>query len=140
MNISTKGRYAIRAMLDLALQSSEKPTVIKDIAQRQCISGLYLGQIFAHLKAAGFVKSIRGPKGGFMLAKPPSQIRIIDILQVMEGSLAVVDCVDDDVSCDRSSHCAARKLWSKMKKATHELLESTTLEDLSRWEGLESSG
>jgi Rrf2 family cysteine metabolism transcriptional repressor len=136
MNISTKGRYAVRAMIDLALQSregTENPTVIKDISERQCISDLYLGQIFARLKAAGLVRSLRGPNGGFKLSMPPSKISVRDILLPMEGSIAAVDCVDDATLCPRSDGCVARELWTKMKKKLDELLGSTTLEDLMNW-------
>ena len=90
MKLSTKGRYAIRAMLDLALQSGDSPTMVKDISERQGISTLYLEQLFARLNNAGLVRSIRGPKGGFILTKPPSQTKISDILQIMEGSSAPV--------------------------------------------------
>lgn len=130
MNISTKGRYAVRAMLDLALQSGDGPTMIKDISKRQGISVLYLEQLFTRLKAAGLVGSTRGPKGGFRLTRLPSQIRIGDILQTMEGSMAPVACVDNAMLCSRADSCVTRKVWAEMKQAMDKVLESTTLQDL----------
>ena len=130
MNLSTKGRYAVRAMLDLALQPAGGPTLIKDISKRQEISGLYLEQLFTRLKTFGLLRSIRGPKGGFMLSKPAAEIRLIDILQVMEGSIAPVACVDNAALCARADACVTRDVWAEMKKAMAEVLESTTLQDL----------
>ncbi len=130
MNISTKGRYAVRAMLDLALQPGDGPTLIKDISRRQGISDLYLEQLFGRLKIAGLVRSTRGPRGGFALTRPPAHIKMSDILQAMEGSMAPVDCVDDARLCSRAESCTTRSIWVEMKKAMDEVLESTTLQDL----------
>ncbi len=134
MNISTKGRYALRAMLDLSLQAADCPILIKDISKRQNISNLYLEQILNRLKSAGLVRSVRGPKGGFCLSKPPVQIRLIDILQAMEGSIAPVDCVDNVTLCPRADSCVTRRVWAEMKKVMIEVLESTTLQDLVKRE------
>jgi len=130
MNISTKGRYAVRAMLDLALQPGDGPTLIKDISRRQGISDLYLEQLFGRLKIAGLVRSTRGPRGGFALTRPPAHIKMSDILQAMEGSMAPVDCVDDARLCSRAESCTTRSIWVEMKKAMDEVLESTSLQDL----------
>ena len=140
MNISTKGRYAVRAMLDLALQPTDGPTLIKDISKRQEISGLYLEQLFTRLKTFGLLRSIRGRKGGFMLSKPAAEIRLIDILQVMEGSIALVDCVDNAALCARADACVTRDVWAEMKKAMTEVLESTTLQDLVKRANGKGSG
>ena len=140
MNISTKGRYAVRAMLDLALQSRDGPTLLKDISKRQGISDLYLEQLFIRLRTAGLVRSTRGPKGGFRLTKLPSQIRVSDILQVMEGSMAPVECVDNAMLCSRANSCVTRKIWVEMKKAMDEVLESTTLQDLVKQEKRDEVG
>jgi Rrf2 family cysteine metabolism transcriptional repressor len=134
MNISTKGRYAVRAMLDLALQSSDGPTLIKDISKRQEISDLYLEQLFNRLKTAGLLRSVRGPKGGFMLTRPPVEIRLIDIFEAMEGPIAPVDCVDNATLCTRADSCVTRDVWAEMKKAMVRVLESTTLQDLVKRE------
>jgi Rrf2 family protein len=134
MNISTKGRYAVRAMLDLALQSTDEPTLIKDISKRQEISDLYLEQLFNRLKTAGLLRSVRGPKGGFMLTRPPVEIRLIDIFQAMEGPVAPVDCVDNVMLCARADSCVTRDVWAEMKKVMVLVLESTTLQDLVKRE------
>jgi len=132
-------------MLDLALQSedghtSDMPTLIKDIAKRQEISELYLEQIFTPLKAAGLIRSVRGAHGGFILAKQPSEIRLSDILQIMEGSTAPVACVDDTSLCSRSSFCLTRKVWIELKKAIDKVLESVTLDDLLNQEEWQEPG
>lgn len=130
MKLSTKGRYAIRAMLDLAMQTRENPIMIKDISRRQDISDLYLEQLFNRLKTAGLVRSTRGPRGGFTLTRAPSLITMRDVLQAMEGSTAPVECVDNAQICERSDNCVTRQLWSAIKLAMDEVLDSTTLKDL----------
>ena len=130
MKLSTKGRYATRAMLDLAIHSGEGPILIKDISRREGISKQYLEQLLIPLRAMGLVRAIRGARGGFMLTKPPSQIKLIEIIQTIEGSTAPVECVDDAKVCPRSDFCVTREIWSEMKRATDKVLESTTLQDL----------
>ena len=130
MKLSTKGRYATRAMLDLALHSGEGPILIKAISKRQEISELYLKQLFIPLKVAGLVRAIRGARGGSILARPPSQIKLIEIIQIMEGSTAPVECVDDSGICSRSDLCITRGVWAEIKEAMDKVLESTTLQDL----------
>lgn len=128
MKLSTKGRYATRALLDLALHDNGGPTLVKDIARRQEISGRYLEQILTPLKAAGLVRAVRGSRGGFLLARSPDQIRISEIIQVMEGSTAPVDCVDEAQICHRSPQCAMREVWTEVKRAIDGVLESVTLQ------------
>ena len=130
MKLSTKGRYGARAMLDLALHYGEGLVSIKDIAERQEVSKRYLIHLMVSLKAAGLVKSMRGARGGFSLARPPAQIRLSEIIQVVEGSIALVECVDDPKACSRSERCVTRDIWTEMNKAMGRVLESTTLEDL----------
>jgi Rrf2 family protein len=130
VKLSTKGRYAMRAMLDLALHYGEGPILLKDVAKREHISEGYLEQIILPLKAAGLVNSTRGARGGFILAKPPSQIKLIEVMQVSEGSVAPVECVSDPEVCSHASVCVTRDIWSEMKKAMDGILESTTLQDL----------
>ena len=132
MNLSTKGRYAIRAMLDLALQSGEGYTLLKGISKRQEISHPYLEQLFTRLKTARLVRTARGPNGGFMLARSPSEITIREILQTMEGSTAPVECVDDVTVCSRAHSCVCRKVWVEMKEAIDKVLEATSLQDLAK--------
>ncbi len=130
MKLSTKGRYAARAMLDLAQHLGQGPILVKDISRREEISERYLEQILTPLKIAGLVRVIRGARGGFTLAKPPSEVRLIDIIQTMEGSTAPVDCVDDAQICSRSDSCVTREVWTEIKEAIDTVLESTTLQDL----------
>jgi len=130
MKLSTKGRYAARAMLDLALHFGQGPILVKDISRRQEISQRYLEQLLTPLKVAGLVRVVRGARGGFTLAKPPSEIRLLEIIQIMEGSTAPVECVDDAQICSRSDFCVTREVWAEMKKATDTVLESITLQDL----------
>jgi len=130
MKLSTRGRYATRAMLDLALHSAEGPVVIRDISRRQEVSELYMKQLIPPLRAARFIRVIRGAHGGLTLAKPPSQIKLIEIIQSVEGSTAPVECVDDAGICSRSDLCVTRVVWTKIKEAIDKVLESTTLQDL----------
>ena len=131
MKVSTRGRYALRAMLDLSLHAGDGPVMVRDISRRQDISDLYLAQLLSRLKTAGLVRSIRGSKGGFLLTKPASQIRLIEIVEAMEGSSAPVECVEDAAVCSRGGACPARAVWVEMKKALDQVLESTTLHDLA---------
>ena len=130
MKLSTKGRYATRALLDLALHFGEGPILVKDISRRQEVSDRYLEQILTPLKAAGLVRVVRGARGGFALARPPSEIRLIEIVQIMEGSTAPVECVDHADSCSRSVSCVTREVWTDLKSAIDGVLESVTLQSL----------
>ena len=132
MKISTRARYGTRAMLELAINYEQGPILLKDIAEKQDISFRYLDQLITPLKIAGLVKSIRGKGGGYVLTKPPSQIRLSEVIQVLEGSLALVDCVDDPESCDRTEYCITRDVWNELKGAMVNILESLTLEELVR--------
>lgn len=128
--VDTKGRYAVRAMLDLALHTGDSPVLIKDISEREDISKLYLKQILVPLRVAGLIRTVRGPNGGFILARPPSEIKLIEIVQSVEGSTAPVECVDDDTICQRSDLCVTREIWVEIKNAIDNVLESNTLQDL----------
>lgn len=130
MRLSTKGRYGLRMMLDLALNYGRGYILMKDIARRQEISERYLGQLVRLLKTSGLVKSLRGAHGGYALTKSPTQIRLSEIIRVLEGSVAPLECIDDLTLCDRASRCAARDIWKKIKEAMENILESTTLQDL----------
>lgn len=131
MKISTKGRYALRMMLDLALNSNGSYISLKDISARQSISDKYSEQIINQLSKAGLVRSTRGAKGGYMLARKPDEYTVGDILRVMEGSLAPVACLEgDDVECDRASYCVTLGVWRKLDKAIKGVVDSITLEDL----------
>ncbi len=130
MKISTKGRYATRAMLDLALHNGKTPVLLKDISARQDISLRYLEQIISPLVAAKIVSSTRGPRGGISLARPPRKIKLLDIIQVLEGPIAPVECVENPGVCRRAPSCVARDVWTDLAKAMYGVLESTTLQDL----------
>ena len=130
MRLSTKGRYGARAMLDLALNSGKGPVLLREIAKRQEVSEKYLEHSITTLRKAGLVRSIRGARGGYMLAKSPSQIRLSEIMEVLEGSMAPVECVDDPQVCRRSQLCVTRDIWAEMKEAIDNILESITLQDM----------
>lgn len=134
MRISTKGRYALRLMLDLALNDHGQPVRIKDISERQGISNKYLEQIISTLTKAGFVKSLRGPQGGYRLAKNPDQYTVGMILRLMEGSLSPVACLDDEENmCTRGNECATILLWKKLDDAIKGVVDTVTLGDLVEW-------
>ena len=130
MKLSTRTRYGIRAILELAMSDNKVPLQLKIIAERQEISVKYLEQLIVVLKAAGFVRSIRGAKGGYMLAKAPDQIELIDVLHCLEGTVTTVECVENKDYCVRAADCAARDLWVKVQNAIEDVLKSMTLQDL----------
>ena len=130
MKLSTKGRYATRAMLDLAINQGEGPVLLKDIAQRQQISLSYLEHLVTPLIAGGLIRSTRGARGGVSLARSPEEIKLSEVIQLLEGSLAPVECVNNPELCSRSELCVTRDVWSELKKAMNGVLESTTLQDL----------
>jgi Rrf2 family cysteine metabolism transcriptional repressor len=130
MKISTRGRYGIRALLDLAMRWGQGPVQLKDISQNQDISLQYLEHLMRPLITAGFVRSMRGARGGVWLARPPDEIKLAEVLDVLIGSIAPVECVDDPELCNRSKHCATRDIWYEMKKAMDEVLDSVSLQDM----------
>ena len=135
MKISTKGRYALRLMLDLALNDSEKPVQIKEIARRQGISDKYLEQIISVLNKARFVRSIRGPQGGYLLTKKPEEYTVGMILRLTEGSMAPVDCIDEEIgTCSRMDDCATSIVWKKLNDAICDVIDDITLADLVDWQ------
>ena len=130
MKLSTRARYGTRALLDLALHGGEGPILLKDIAQRQQISLLYLEHLITPLIAAGLVRSVRGARGGVWLAKPPREIKLSEVVQILEGPIAPVECVGNPETCPRSGLCATRDIWGELKQAIDGVLESTTLQGL----------
>ncbi len=130
MKLSTKGRYAARAMLDIALNQEGGPVAVREIAMRQRISERYLENILTVLAKADLVVSTRGKSGGFSLSRDPKDINLKDIITAVEGSLAPVDCVDDANSCDMVSVCVTYEIWCKLEKALMDILSSTTLKDM----------
>ena len=135
MKISTRGRYAMRLMMDIAIHGEEKPVRIKDIAARQELSEKYLEQIISILNKAGFVKSVRGPQGGYRLARTPEQYTAGMILRLTEGSLAPVDCLDgEENDCKRQGECVTLLLWKKIDDAIRGVVDHVTLADLLEWQ------
>jgi len=130
MKLSTRGRYGTRVLLDLALRDGEGPVPLKDIAHRQQIPLLYLEHLIAPLIAGGIIRSMRGARGGIWLSKLPQEIKLIEVVGLLEGSTAPVDCVNDPKVCPRSDSCVTRDIWNEMKKAIDGVLESKTLQDL----------
>lgn len=131
MKISTKGRYALRLMLDLAMNEDGSVVRIKDIAARQGISDKYLEQIISILNKAGYVRSMRGPQGGYCLKKKPQEYTVGMILRLTEGSLAPVPCVEEDaLECEREECCATVEVWKKLNLAVNDVVENITLADL----------
>lgn len=135
MKISTKGRYAINIMLDIALNNTGDYITLKTIAKRQGLSGKYLEQIISVLNKAGFVRSIRGSQGGYKLAKSPEQYTLGMILRLMEGSLAPVTCIEDENnSCPKRNHCVTVKVWKRLGDVINEAVDGITLSDLVDWQ------
>jgi Rrf2 family protein len=130
MRLSTKGRYGTRAMLDVALHADEGLVHLKDVAERQEISKKYLEHLVARLEAHGLLRAVRGAGGGVALARPPSEVTVLDILCTLEGSLAPVECVDRPEVCSRSGNCGVRDVWAELGGVITGFLGSVTLEDL----------
>lgn len=130
MKLSTKGRYGLKAMFELALDMSEKPVPLKVIAKKQDISEQYLEQIFSSLKKADLVKSVRGSQGGYFLSKNKAEITVGDVLRVLEGDFALTDCLSDNDSCKNSQSCVTKLVWEKMKNSIEIAMDSITLKDM----------
>lgn len=133
MRLSTKGEYASRAMLELALRYEEKPLHIRDISKAQDIPQRFLEQILLQLKRAGYLRSRKGPDGGYRLSKPPAEITVAEVIRVMDGPLAPIDCVSVIAHevCPHESSCGLRWLWKEVRDAIAQILERTTFEDLA---------
>lgn len=132
MRLTTRGRYAVRAMLDLALHSNSKPVSLKEISERQTISEKYLEQLFRRLRNAGLTQTIRGARGGYILGKPPESINVGEILRGAGESLTIAQCVNGKSGCSRESVCILRPYWKEMHRKIREFLESATLSDLCK--------
>ncbi len=132
MKISTKGRYAVRVMLDLALNNTGECIKVKDIAARQGISEKYLEQIIAALSRAGYVKSVRGAQGGYRLSKAPEDYTVGMVLRVTEGSLAPVACLEDGADvCERCDTCETLSVWKELAQAIDQVVDGVTIADLA---------
>jgi len=133
MKVSTRGEYGVRAMVALARHHGEGPMSIADIAKESSVPAAYLEQLVAPLRRAGIVKSKRGAHGGYILSRPPDLVRVGDVYRVMEGPVAPMDCVSenvDDQTCPLIDGCETRPIWLKVRDSIVEALDSTTLADL----------
>jgi Rrf2 family cysteine metabolism transcriptional repressor len=130
MKISTRTRYGIRALLEIACAYNSGPLQIKLIADRQRISNKYLEQLVGIMKSFGLVRSIRGPRGGYVLSRPPEEIKLSEVFGVLEGPILTTDCIDHEDVCPNCADCITRQLWMEMNNAILNVLEGKTLGDL----------
>lgn len=130
MKLSTRTRYGLRAVLEVAINYNKGPIQAKIVSQRQQISIKYLEQLMATLKSGGLIRGIRGSKGGYVLAKAPSQIKLSDIFNVLEGPVKTVECVENENYCAKTAECVTRQVWAEVEEAMNQVLQSITLQDL----------
>ena len=130
MKLSTRSRYGLRAVLELAMEYGNEPMQIRSIAEREDISNKYLEQLMSTLKSFGLVRSVRGPKGGYLLAKLPVDIKLSDVFTALEGPMMTVECVEHPEFCVRCTDCVTRQVWADIQNAMTGVLESQTLQDL----------
>jgi Rrf2 family protein len=130
MKLSTRCRYGTRLMLDMAQHYNKGPIQLGDIAKRQNLSVKYLEQIIIPLKKAGFIESVRGPKGGHVLAKHPMEITLGEIVALLEEGITLVECVENAAICERADTCPTRLVWKEVSEAVLDKLQALTLEDL----------
>lgn len=130
MKLSTRGRYGIHAMYDLAKNYNAGPQPIKVIAERQTIPEAYLEQLFAVLKRDKLVNSVRGAQGGYTLARSPGEITVGDVLRTLEGGLNLVDCLEEEDSCGKSCACPSRIVWLKIRDGLNAIVDGITLQDM----------
>lgn len=130
MKLSTRSRYGTRMLLDIALNGGEGPVRISDISKRQGVSVKYLEKLIRPLKKADYIKSKRGPKGGHMLAKPPTDISVGEVVRLLEGELALTECTANGSVCESSADCIMRQVWIKVTGAMYRQLDALTFDDL----------
>jgi Rrf2 family protein len=130
VKLSTKGRYGVRLMLDIALNCADGPVCLRDISKRQGITEKYLWHLINPLKSAGVIESVRGAHGGYILAKPLSEISIKEIVRALEGPLTLVKCVEKPGSCTKAKSCVARDVWVEVAEKISQTLEAVTLKDI----------
>ncbi len=130
MKVSMRGDYGIRALVDLAEHYGEGPVQSKEIAERQFIPEPYLDQLLTLLRKAGFINSRRGPQGGHILAKDPENLALAEVFQVLEGSTAVIGCLDGTIECELSGRCGQQEVWQELTDASQRLLAATSIGQL----------
>lgn len=130
MKLSTRTRYGIRAVIELAQHKEKRPLQLKLIAERQGISIKYLEQLMSLLRSSGFIRSVRGSRGGYALARPAETIKLSEIFRCLEGSVATAECTENKDYCERAADCVAREVWMEVEEAIQKVLNSITLADL----------
>lgn len=132
MKLSTKGRYGIKAMVDIALEYGKGRLSVNQLAEKQGVSVAYLEQLIAALKKAGLLEAVRGASGGYTLSRPPEEISVGEVLRALEGTTAILDCVGtDSVGCTNACSCSARPLWLKLQQKIDDVLNTTTIKDMA---------
>jgi Rrf2 family protein len=139
MKLSTRSRYGLRAALELALEYGNGPLQIKIIAKREGISSKYLEQLVGLLKSSGLVNSVRGPRGGYLLARPPEQIKLSEVFITLEGDIVDIECLQSPDRCQKCPDCATRSVWLKLQEAIFGVLDGITLKDLANMVSNEKS-
>ncbi len=134
MKVSTKGDYGVRALVELAHHYGEGPMQSALIAARQEVPEPYLDQLLTTLRRAGFIRSVRGPQGGHALIREPGEVKLSEVMEALEGSLAPLACVDDPESCTKSGGCVQRDVWEQVRDATRAILENVSIGDLAEKE------
>lgn len=132
MRLSTRAHYAVRAVLDLALHSTHGPVAIQEIARRQAISSSYLEQLFVKLRRGQIIRSVRGARGGYQLARPADQVHLADIIELVDEPLEPVACLDGQKDCARASHCITQNIWRRLGNHIRTFLSSVTVDQLVR--------
>ena len=140
MKLSTRVRFGLRIMTQIAAECAEKPVFSRYIAAKQEISEAYVDQILLPLRTGGLLVSLRGRSGGYRLAKPADAITVLDVLETLEGPLNLVDCVDNPAACKRAASCSTRKIWKEVTAALRESLRKTSLAAIAEDQRLESRG
>jgi len=130
MKLSTRSRYGTRMMIDMAQRYGQGAIHIGGISERLNVSVKYLEQLIIPLKKAGYIKSVRGPKGGHMLSRPPGKISVGEIVEVLEGGICLADCVENPEACEKAGACLTRGLWKEATRAVREELHSTSLGEM----------
>lgn len=130
MKLSTRGKYGLKAMFELALHEGEVPIPLKQIAEKHSISDQYLEQIFSSLKKAELVKSVRGAQGGYLLSGNAEDITVGNVLRVLEGNMKLTDCQVDEGLCENSDLCATRAVWTKLQTTMEQVVDSISLKDM----------
>ena len=132
MRISTKGHYGLRSIIDVALHQAKGPVTLNDIAERQSISVKYLWQVINPLKASGFLSVTRGAKGGYVVARRPDEITMLDVLSTLEGPISILKCLTHDDACPRIHTCIGRTVWMEVTNAVEKALSNLTLAEVLR--------